>query len=285
MDAKFLKNGTVGAEKLVTAFLNTLLRSDAVVAWLATQNANNQRLTNLGAPQAPTDAARLVDVQQMPYKEAVVASATANITLSGSNPSADGVVVPDGQRILAPFQTDATKRGVYIVGAGPWVRSPDLDAPADFKGAKIPVSKGNTLANHTFGITTDDVVVDSTPLLFIDLGEDTPPAFPTPLNKDMTALVTTADGQRATATALAKTPAKGSYIRVLVGQPNGGPKFAFGLGDGVKTKAFYLSADAGSTAKTLATAAQGDELFYNQTIGGAPLAVTDAIDLDFLVTG
>lgn len=54
----------------------------------------------------------------------VTAIITANVTLSGTCPpsDSDGVTVEDGQLVLAPFQTDATQRLVWIYKTGgPWM--------------------------------------------------------------------------------------------------------------------------------------------------------------------
>jgi hypothetical protein len=96
-------------------------------------------------------------------------------------------------------------------------------------------------------------------------------------NKNMAASVTTADGQVACATAVAVTPSaattNGGYVGVRV---NG---VAVLVGDGTKVSvACYFSADGGTTAKQLKQIATGDLLYWNGTVAGYQLAVTDAVD-------
>ncbi len=95
---------------------------------------------------------------------------------------------------------------------------------------------------------------------------------PTALNKNMTASVTTADGQAATATTVATTPAGDGYVEVSV---NG---IMVTLGDGVKTRDAYFSADGGTTARAISAIAAGDTLYWNGSIAGFELAATDKID-------
>ena len=101
-------------------------------------------------------------------------------------------------------------------------------------------------------------------------------------NKEMVANVTTADFQAATATTLAVDPANlvslaasGSYIQVFV---NG---IKVTLGSGVKTKDCYFSGDGGTTAKTYATMAGGDTLYWVGSVAGYQLDATDRIDFDY----
>ena len=93
----------------------------------------------------------------------------------------------------------------------------------------------------------------------------------------MTASVTTADGQVATVTTLVYSPANHSYVKVTM---NGvGQK----LGDGIKTKDCYFSADSGTTAKTFATIAAGDTLYWNGSNAGFQLDSTDSINFEYEV--
>lgn len=100
---------------------------------------------------------------------------------------------------------------------------------------------------------------------------------PTTANKNMTASVTTADSQPACATAIAATPAGGSYVRVVV---NG---LKQELGDGVKTLDCFFTADAGVTAKPMASIAAADVLYWVGSVAGYQLAVTDKIDFEYNV--
>lgn len=105
----------------------------------------------------------------------------------------------------------------------------------------------------------------------------TPVVTPTTSNKDMTASLTTADFDEATTTALTFTPGNDGFIEVLV---NGLKET---LGDGVKTKSCYFSADAGVTARAISAIVAGDKLYWVGSVAGYELATTDKIDFDYSV--
>jgi hypothetical protein len=102
-------------------------------------------------------------------------------------------------------------------------------------------------------------------------------SYATSLNKDMTASVTAADFALACATAVAATPASDGYVRVSV---NG---LGAALGDGVKTKDCYFSADGGTTARAIAAIASGDLLYWVGSVAGYELDATDRIDFEYAV--
>jgi hypothetical protein len=103
------------------------------------------------------------------------------------------------------------------------------------------------------------------------------PAFDVTANKGMAASLTSADFQVACATAITSTPTSDAYVRVMV---NG---LSATLGDGVKTKDCYFSADSGTTAKTVANIAAGDLLYWVGSVAGYQLATTDLVDFDYAV--
>jgi hypothetical protein len=94
-------------------------------------------------------------------------------------------------------------------------------------------------------------------------------------NINMAASVTVSDKDLACATALVARPATG-YPFVFV---NGAMQRLGGL-----TEDCYFSADGGVTARTLGTLgniAAGDLLYWNGSIAGFQLAVTDKITFDY----
>ncbi len=80
-----------------------------------------------------------------------------------------------------------------------------------------------------------------------------------------------------TGLAITATPALDGYVAVLV---NG---IGYEVGDGVRTKDCYYSADAGATARAIAAIAAADVLYWNGTIAGFNLATTDEVDQNYLV--
>lgn len=276
LDGKQIKDNSIAASKLLTTFLSTILRADGSVALTGNLNANGNRVTNLAAPIGENDAARLADIYAIPWKDKVDAATTGNITLSG-NQTIDGVSLTDGQRCLVRAQTLGEENGIYVVATGAWSRSADADSATELRGAVVYVEAGTVNADKRFAQTTDTITLDTTPLVWVDIGSGTPAAFPTQDNKDMTASVTTADFQLACATTVTATPANDGYVNVYV---NG---LRVAVGDGVRTKDCYFSADAGATARAISAIAAGDELYWVQSVAGYNLAASDKIDFDYTV--
>ncbi len=252
-----------------------VLRPDVAVTWTVNQDAGSQRLTNLGAPTAGTDAARLQDVQNIPWKQSADVATTANITLSGEQ-TIDGVATSTS-RVLVKDQSTGSQNGVYISAAGAWARASDFDSTTEVQGAVIHVNGGTTNGDKRFAQTTNNVTVGTTAMVFVDIGSGGAAAYPVTSNKDMTAAVTTADFDDACVTTVATTPSGDGYVQVFVN----GVKYP--VGDGVRTKACYFSADGGTTARAISAIAAGDTLYWVGSVAGFELAATDRIDFDYSV--
>jgi len=76
---------------------------------------------------------------------------------------------------------------------------------------------------------------------------------------------------------IAQTPEGDSYVMVTV---NG---VEASMGDGVRTRDFYFSADGGLTAKPLAAVMAGDSLYFNALVAQYPLEVSDEVSLHYVV--
>jgi hypothetical protein len=103
-------------------------------------------------------------------------------------------------------------------------------------------------------------------------------AVPCKSNQDMTASVTSSDGDAATATAVAKDNHGGGQIFLSV---NG---VLEQVGDGVKTKAAYISGDGGTNARAFTAVVATDTIRWNGTIAGYELAATDRLSLVYMNT-
>ncbi len=213
-------------------------------------------------------------IKNLPVKEAVRVTTTANITLSGLQ-TIDGVSAVAGDRVLVKDQSTASANGIYVVASGAWSRALDSDKSEDWKpNVLIGVQEGTANADKFFFLTTNGAItIGTTSLSFSALGAAT---ISTLSNKDMTASVTTTDGSLACATAISATPANDGYVEVKI---NG---VLEAVGDGVKTKSCYFSSDSGTTAKSIANIASGDSLYWNGSIAGYQLKATDRVDLSYL---
>ena len=80
--------------------------------------------------------------------------------------------------------------------------------------------------------------------------------------------------------ALTAAPAAGSIVRVSV---VGGPELE--VGDGVKTKDCYFTADAGTSAESHGSHTAGAELYYNAAVVGVDLSASDVIVMQFSKAG
>lgn len=137
-------------------------------------NASGFALQNLPDGVNPQDAATVnqlnAAVQGYSWKQPVRAATTANITLSGVQ-TVDGVSLVAGDRLLAKNQTTASANGIYVVAAGAWVRSTDMDAGTEALGAAAFVSEGSTLGNSVWLQTTDSpITIGTTSLVFTQIG-------------------------------------------------------------------------------------------------------------------
>ncbi len=92
-------------------------------------------------------------------------------------------------------------------------------------------------------------------------------------NQGMVGSVTVNDGDAATAT----TIVKGNYSdSLIVLRVNG---VSYEVGDGVKTKAAYISNDAGATARAFSAVVAGDSIRWNGSIALFQLDATDVLSL------
>ena len=112
------------------------------------------------------------ELEGLKPKAAVRAATTASISLSGTQ-TVDGVSVEAGDRVLVKDQSAASENGIYDVGAGPWVRSSDMDelAPVDeVNGAYTFVQEGTENAGKGFVQTgsVSDIGVDDLVFIFFN---------------------------------------------------------------------------------------------------------------------
>lgn len=139
-------------------------------------NLNSQRITNVPtSPTASTDAvnqsyvdtAIASNLSGVTWKAVVDLATTVNITLSGEQ-TIDGVMTSTS-RVLVKDKIANEENGIYITGAGAWVRATDFDSvsPIDeINGAIVPVLGGTTNANTAWQQTSTVVNVGTDPIDF-----------------------------------------------------------------------------------------------------------------------
>lgn len=259
LHGKQIKDGTIPASKLS----------------LTTPSSNNDPATKIYVDDSINNSIFMQD-----WKCSVRAASTGNLTLSAMPAAVDTVTLNVGDRFSPKNQTIASENGIYIFnGVGlAATRASDADSSSEVTtGLAFYVEEGAVNAKTTWKlVTTGAIVLGTTSLSFEAFSTFQAPVW-TLANKEMTASTTSNNGDLACATVLAGTPANDSYVIVFV---NG---IAVTVGDGVKTKDCYFSADSGSTAKTLANIGSGDRLYWNGSIAGYQLATTDVIDFVYEV--
>ena len=280
LDGKQLKDGTVAEAKAATAWSAELVKRDGSVAMTGNFNGGSQRYINLGAPSAASDAARLQDIQNIPWKESCRCASTANV-----DESTGGLLTIDdigpltaGDRVLLKNQSDDTENGIYVAAVGAWSRAADNDSTEEMQGAVVNINEGTLNADTRWAQTEDDVTVGSDTVTWVNIGGAAAPSYPVSSNKEMTASVGSGNYQLATVTTMAATPSGNGYVMVFI---NG---HMVVVGDGVRTKECYFSSDSGASARSIAAIAAGDECYWNGTIAGYDLAASDIVDFYYLNT-
>jgi hypothetical protein len=84
------------------------------------------------------------ELEGLKPKEACRVATTAAITLSGVQ-TIDGILLVDGDRVLVKDQASAVDNGIYVVAAGAWSRSEDMDATSpvnEVNGAYTFIQEG-----------------------------------------------------------------------------------------------------------------------------------------------
>lgn len=137
----------------------------------AARDMNSQRITNLGAPTAGTDAARKQDVDVAIAGIDVHPSVRAATTVNGVLATAyengdviDGVTLATGDRILLKNQTTQSENGIFTVNAtGAPTRATDADTAGDLSGGSfVFVEEGTTQAETGWIITTNGSITPGT---------------------------------------------------------------------------------------------------------------------------
>lgn len=99
------------------------------------------------------------------WKNPVLVSTTANITLSGEQ-TIDGVLT-SASRVLVKNQSAATENGLYISAAGAWARSADANTGVELEMAAVFVSQGTVGKDKAYTQTTDNVTIGVSNIVWV----------------------------------------------------------------------------------------------------------------------
>lgn len=94
-------------------------------------------------------------VQGLDPKASVRAASTANIASLSGTPTIDNVALVVGNRFLVKNQDAPAENGIYVVAAGAWTRSLDMDAWTEIPGAYVFVEEGTLNKDGGFVCTAD----------------------------------------------------------------------------------------------------------------------------------
>jgi len=160
-----VKTGGITNDMLAGSIADTKLAEQYIFAngtraFTGDQSMGGNRITNLAAGTADTDAVNLGQlnntVQGLNWHDSVRVYADSNITLSGSQ-TIDGVTLNDGDRVLATNQTTSTEDGIYVVNTGgAWTRADDAQAGDHFKSVAVFVEEGTNYGDTGWVCSNDD---------------------------------------------------------------------------------------------------------------------------------
>jgi hypothetical protein len=162
-----LTNKTIsGASNTLTNIANASLTNSSVTVGttaiaLGASSLTLGGLTSVAVTQDPVSALQLatkqyVDAlsQGLDPKASCIAATTVNITLSGTQ-TIDGVALIAGDRCLVKDQTLSQNNGIYLVAAGAWTRSTDMDIWAEVPGAYTFIEQGTIWADTGWVCTSN----------------------------------------------------------------------------------------------------------------------------------
>lgn len=154
-------------------------RLDQMAAPTASVSLNTQKITNLLAGTAASDAVNLQQLQDQvmstSWKEEVRAATTAAVTLATGLENGDvidGVTLATNDRILVKDQAAGAENGIYTVNvSGAPTRATDADSETDIRGSAVFVANGTTLGGTRWVLNnTGAITLGTTALTFAQFG-------------------------------------------------------------------------------------------------------------------
>ena len=260
VDGKQIKEGTIAESKIASLpSIPSTANSPASKTYVDTQLSQS--------------------INNQDWKASCRVAVGINVNTASPGATLDGVAMNNGDRVLLFAQSTASENFIWVWNgsAVAMTRSIDADGNSEVTSqAAVSIEEG-TSANKSFRITTTGAIIVGTTAITVASFVTLLGANPSISNKFMTASVTTIDGDEACSTGIATTPASASYVGVTINGDS--PE----IGDGVKTKDCYFSGDSGATAKSFTAIVATDKLYWNGSIAGYQLAVTDKISFEYNV--
>lgn len=142
------------------------------------------KIINLPAPVNPNDAVRLADlnsaVEGLAWKDSVLVSTQANISLASPGATVDGITMVAGDRMLVRAQTAGAENGIYVWNGAAVAATRSLDAStaAELEQAITTVEEG-TSAGATFRQTAVNFTLGTTSVAWTLFGTSVPAASET----------------------------------------------------------------------------------------------------------
>jgi hypothetical protein len=137
---------------------------------------NGQRAVNAGDASGAND---LVTKQQLDagirglsWKQAVRVASTGTVTLASPGTTIDGVTLAANDRVLLKDQATGSQNGIYVwtASGSPLTRAVDADASAEIDSMAVFVESGTVNADRMYVLSTDNPVLDTTALVYSQLG-------------------------------------------------------------------------------------------------------------------
>lgn len=203
---------------------------------------NNNKITNLAAPTADTDATNKAYVDSVAagqkWKVGVATATTTNINLSNTYSTIDGITLAASMRVLVKDQTNTSENGIYEYTGSGFVRAADSDTATELNSAIVSVQGGTTNVNKTFRQALVVATLDTDSITWEVFGSAVSDASQT--QKGAVRLATQEEVNAGSSTILAISPA------TLKGSVYAPKKFASTIGDNNSTS-FTVTHNLGTT--------------------------------------